>query len=103
MNDMRVEELLLKVIEDMAIVKSRLESIEEIKTDTKLLEERVNKLESSQTTHKKQVEILENRQETLEKFIRDDMTDSKKQNKSIIVSVIIAVCSALVSIVVSIF
>ena len=39
MDNDRIETLLLKLLEDMAVVKSRLDSIEEIKTDAKRLED----------------------------------------------------------------
>lgn len=42
MNENRVEELLLKLIEDMAVVKSRLDSIEDIKLDAKELSNKVD-------------------------------------------------------------
>ena len=101
MNENRVEELLLKLIEDMAVVKSRLDSIEEIKLDTKELASRVDKIESEQSTHHKQLQSLEKRQSALEGFIRNEMTDSQKQNKTITVSVGVAVVSAIVTIVVA--
>ena len=101
MNENRVEELLLKLIEDMAVVKSRLNSIEEIKLDAKELENKVEKIESEQSTHHKQLQSLETRQNTLEAFIRNEMTDSQKQSKTITVSVGVAVVSAIVTIIVA--
>ena len=101
MNENRVEELLLKLIEDMAVVKSRLDSIEEIKLDTKEIASRVDKIESEKSTHNKQLQPLEKRQSALEGFIRNEMTDSQKQNKTITVSVGVAVVSAIVTIVVA--
>ena len=101
MNENRVEELLLKLIEDMAVVKSRLNSIEEIKLDAKELENKVEKIESEQSTHHKQLQSLETRQNTLEAFIRNEMTDSQKQSKTITVSVGVAIVSAIVTIIVA--
>lgn len=101
MNENRVEELLLKLIEDMAVVKSRLNSIEEIKLDTKELTSRVDKIDSEQSTHHKQLQSLEKRQSTLENFIRNEMVDSQKQSKTVTVSVGIAVMSAIITIIVA--
>ena len=42
MDNDRIETLLLKLLEDMAVVKSRLDAIEEIKTDAKRLEDKVD-------------------------------------------------------------
>ena len=50
MDNDRIETLLLKLLEDMAVVKSRLNSIEEIKLDTKELTSRVDKIATSFAT-----------------------------------------------------
>ena len=101
MDNDRIETLLLKLLEDMAVVKSRLDSIEEIKLDTKELTSRVDKIESEQSTHHKQLQSLEKRQSTLENFIRNEMTDSQKQSKTVTVSVGIAVMSAIITVIVA--
>ena len=101
MDNDRIETLLLKLLEDMAVVKSRLDSIEEIKLDAKELASKVDKIESEQSTHHKQLQSLEARQNTLESFIRNEMTDSQKQSKTITVSVGVAVVSAIVTIIVA--
>ena len=101
MDNDRIETLLLKLLEDMAVVKSRLDSIEEIKLNAKELENKVDVIESNQSTHHKQLQTLEKRQNTLEAFIRNEMTDSQKQSKTITVSVGVAVVSAIVTIIVA--
>ena len=85
----------------MAVVKSRLNSIEEIKLDAKELTSRVDKIESEQSTHHKQLQSLEKRQNTLENFIRNEMADSQKQSKTVTVSVGIAVMSAIITVIVA--
>ena len=101
MDNDRIETLLLKLLEDMAVVKSRLNAIEEIKMDTKELTSRVDKIESEQSTHHKQLQSLEKRQNTLEEFIRNEMADSQKQSKTVTVSVGIAVMSAIITVIVA--
>ena len=101
MDNDRIETLLLKLLEDMAVVKSRLDSIEEIKLDAKELAGKVEKIESEQSTHHKQLQSLEKRQNTLEAFIRNEMADSQKQSKTITVSVGVAVMSAIITIIVA--
>ena len=101
MDNDRIETLLLKLLEDMAVVKSRLNSIEEIKLDAKELTSRVDKIDSEQSTHHKQLQSLEKRQNTLEEFIRNEMADSQKQNKTVTVSVGIAVMSAIITVIVA--
>ena len=82
MDNDRIETLLLKLLEDMAVVKSRLDSIEEIKLNAKELENKVDVIESNQSTHHKQLQSLERRQNTLEEFIRSEISDSNKQLKN---------------------
>ena len=101
MDNDRIETLLLKLLEDMAVVKSRLDSIEEIKLDAKELANKVDMIESEQSTHHKQITSLEKRQSALEGFIRSEMSDSNKQHKTTTVSVGVAVVSAIVTIIVA--
>ena len=103
MDNDRIETLLLKLLEDMAVVKSRLDSIEEIKLDTKELTSRVDKIDSEQSTHHKQITSLEKRQSALEGFIRSEMSDSNKQHKTTTVSVGIAILTAVLSLMITLF
>lgn len=103
MENDKIENLLLKLLEDMAVVKAKLDSIEEIKNDARELEARVGLIESSQTTHHKQITSLEKRQNTIEEFIRTEMSDSNKQHKTTTVSVGIAILTAALSLVITLF
>ena len=102
MNDNRVEELLIQLLNDMAVVKANLDSIEEIKGDAKKLEDKVDMIESTQSTHHRQIESLEYRQNTVEQFLRDNMNDSNKTQKGIFISAGLAVFGAIVSFVMNI-
>ena len=102
MNDNRVEELLIQLLNDMAVVKAKLDSIEEIKGDAKKLEDKVDMIESTQSNHHRQIESLEHRQETVEQFLRDNMNDSNKTQKGIFISAGLAVFGAIVSFVMNI-
>ena len=103
MDNDRIETLLLKLVEDVAQIKVKLDTIEDIKLNAKLLTERVDKLESNQTTHDKTIRSLEKRQEAIETFIRSEMSESIKGKKSIIISVGVAVFSAILSVIVNLF
>ena len=103
MDNDRIETLLLKLVEDVAQIKVKLDTIEDIKLNAKLLTERVDKLESNQTTHDKTIRSLEKRQEAIETFIRSEMSESIKGKKSIMLSVGIAVFSAVLSVIVNLF
>lgn len=92
MDDNKVQELLLKLIEDMAYVKAKLDNIDEQK-----LNNRIEKIEMITERQEKQISSLENRSNILEQFVRDNMVESKKEKNSIMLSVGIAVFSAVLS------
>ena len=92
MDDNKVQELLLKLIEDMAYVKAKLDNIDEQK-----LNNRIEKIEMITERQEKQISSLENRSNILEQFVRDNMVESKKEKNSIMLSIGIAVFSAVLS------
>ena len=83
MEDKRLEELLLQLMHDIAVVKAKLTSIEEIKLDAKTLGTRVDNLEAQNREHDKTIKSLENRASTMEAFTRNNMMDAKKQITSV--------------------
>lgn len=97
MDNDRIETLLLKLLEDMAVVKSRLDAIEEIKTDAKRIEDKVDAIESKQSTHNRQIEILENRQNKLEGYVREEMKEKSNTQRNIFISAGLALFGAIVS------
>lgn len=103
MENDKIENLLLKLLEDMAVVKSKLDSIEEIKNDARELEAKVDLIDSTQTTHNKQITSIEKRQSALEEFIRTELSDSNKQHKTTTVSVGIAILTAVLSLAITLF
>lgn len=100
MNEEKIQELLLRLLEDMAIVKSKLDLVEEIKVDAKETNAKIERLEMQNERHEKQLNSLENRANTLEQFVRDNMSDAKKQQLNVFVSMGLAVFSAVISFIV---
>lgn len=100
MNEDKTQELLIQLLQDIAIIKAKLDSIEEIKLDAKSLGTRVDKLEAENREQFKTIKSLENRASTMEKFTRDNMADSKKQQTSVFISLGMAIFSAILSIVI---
>jgi hypothetical protein len=94
----KTNDLLLQLLSDVAVIKAKLESIEEIKLDAKDLGHRVDALEAQNREHDKTLKSLENRASTMEQFTRSNMVDSKKQMTSIYVSMGMAVFSCILSI-----
>lgn len=100
MDENKISDMLLVLMQDIAVIKAKLESIEEIKLDTKSLGNRVDHLEAQNREHDRIIKSLENRANTMEKFIRDNMNDAKKQQTSVFISVGMAIFSAVLSIII---
>ena len=103
MDENKISDMLLVLMQDIAVIKAKLESIEEIKLDTKSLGTRVDHLEAQNREHDRIIKSLENRASTMEKFTRDNMQDAKKQQNSIFISLGVALFSAALSIVIGLF
>lgn len=98
MDDHKTNDLLLQLLQDIAVIKAKLDTIEEIKLDTKDLGHRIDQLEAQNREHDKTIKSLENRAGTMEQFTRNNMQDAKKQMTSVYVSMGMAVFSCILSI-----
>ena len=92
MGNDRIEELLLQLIQDMAEVKSKLNNIDEQK-----LSSRVDLLEAQTREQERVIKTLEDRETTLEEFIRNNMNEANKSNKAVWTSIGIAFLTAALS------
>lgn len=99
MDESKTQELLLQLLQDIAVIKAKLDSIEEIKLDAKTLNNRVDHLEAQNREHDKTIRSLEHRANEMEQFTRRNMTESKKQMSGVFISMGLAVLSAVLSIV----
>ena len=97
MDDGKTQELLLQLLQDIAVIKAKLDAIEEIKLDAKAINSRVDALEAQNTEHDKTIKSLENRASTMEQFTRNNMADSKKQQTGVFISMGMAIFSAVIS------
>lgn len=88
----RIEELLLQLIQDMAELKAKLNNIDEQK-----LSSRVDLLEAQTREQERVIKTLENRELTLEEFIRNNMNEANKSNKAVWASIGIAFLTAALS------
>ena len=88
----RTEELLLQLIQDMAEVKAKLNNIEEQR-----LSSRIDLLEAQTREQERVIKSLENRELTLEEFIRNNMNEANKSNKAVWISVGLAFLTAALS------
>lgn len=103
MGDSKIEDLLLKLLEEMAIVKSKLEVLDELKGDSKNINARVDKIEAMNERHNDSIQKLEHRANIMEQYQRDKMVDSKKQMTSVYISIGMAVFGAILSVIMNLF
>ena len=96
MGEDKIQELLLQLVQDMSFVKAKLSNIEEQK-----LAARIDQLEAQNREHDKTIKTLENRSNTMEQFVRNHITDSKKQQTGIFISMGMAVFSAIISMIIN--
>ena len=96
MGDDKIQELLLQLVQDMSFVKAKLSNIEEQK-----LSARIDNLEAQNREHERTIRSLEKRNDTMEKFVRDNMQESRKQQVSVFISLGLAVFSAILSLLIN--
>lgn len=96
MGEDKIQELLLQLVQDMSFVKAKLSNIEEQK-----LAARIDQLEAQNREHDKTIKSLENRSSTMEQFVRNNMSESKKQQTGVFISMGMAVFSAIISLIFS--
>ena len=97
MENKNIEELLIQLLQDMAIVKSKLDTLDDLKLDSKTMNQRLDKIEAMNERHNDSIHKLEHRANVMEQYQRDKMVDSKKQMTSIYISMGMAVLSAAIS------
>lgn len=93
MDDRKIEELLLKLLEDMAILKEKMNGLEEIKEAASIRQGKIEKIEMATERQEKQIAALEHRNNELEAFVRGNVVDSRKTQTSILVSIVMAILS----------
>ena len=98
MNEDKMYEMLMSIMQDLAVVKSKLDTLEEIKIDAKTSNAKIERLENITERQEKQITTLENRSNTQKQKKRNNMVESKKEKNSIMLSVGIAVLSAILSV-----
>ena len=90
----KIEDLLLRLIEDVAYIKAKLDNIEEQNLGT-----RIDNLEAESREHDRIIKSLERRCNTMEEFTRGQIIDTKKQQSGIFISMGLAVFGAILSVI----
>jgi aspartate ammonia-lyase len=97
MDDNKISDMLMVLMQDIAVIKAKLDSIEEIKLDTKAIGTRVDHLEAQNREHDRIIKSLESRASTMEQFTRNNMAEAKKQQTSVFISLGMDIFSAVIS------
>lgn len=98
MDNDKVQDILLQLLSDMAYVKAKLDNIDEQK-----LNSRIDQLEAQNREHDRIIKSLENRNNTMEQYVRSTLVDNKKQNTSTWIAMGMAVFSAALSLIINLF
>ena len=101
MDNDKIETLLLKLVEDMAYVKARLEVMESVHEDYKEISAKVEKLEMQNERHEKQIQSVEHRACAMEQFMRDNMNAEKASGWRALGAIGICVVTAVLSLVIN--
>lgn len=95
MDNEKIQDLLLQLMQDMSYIKAKLDAIDEQK-----LNSRIDSLEAQNREHDRTIKSLEKRNNTMEEFVRKNMQDAKKQQTGVFISMGLALFSAVISVVV---
>jgi len=97
MSDEKVQELLLKLIEDVATINAKLDSINEQR-----LANRMDLLEAQTREQERVIKGLENRNSKLEEYVRNTLVEHNKANKSLWTSIGLAMFSIILTVITTI-
>lgn len=95
MDNEKIQDLLLQLMQDMSYIKAKLDAIDEQK-----LNSRIDNLEAQNREHDRIIKSLEKRNNTMEEFVRKNMQDAKKQQTGVFISMGLALFSTVISVVV---
>lgn len=95
MDNEKIQDLLLQLMQDMSYIKAKLDAIDEQK-----LNSRIDSLEAQNREHDRIIKSLEKRNNTMEEFVRKNMQDAKKQQTGVFISMGLALFSAVVSVII---
>ena len=98
MNDEKIQDLLLQMMQKLAYIEAKLDSLDEMK-----ISNRIDALEAENREHDRVIKSLEKRNDKMEQFVRNNMSDSKKQQTSVFISIGLAVFSFVLSLISGIF
>lgn len=97
MSDEKVQELLLKLIEDVATINAKLDSINEQR-----LASRLDLIEAQTREQERVIKGLENRNSKLEEYVSNTLVEHEKANKGLWTSLGLAMFSVVLTVITTI-
>lgn len=97
MSDEKVQELLLKLIEDVATINTKLDNINEQR-----LANRMDLIEAQTREQERVIKGLENRNNKLEEYVTNTLVEHEKANKGLWTSLGLAMFSIILTVITSI-
>lgn len=97
MSDEKVQELLLKLIEDVATINTKLDSINEQR-----LASRLDLIEAQTREQERVIKGLENRNSKLEEYVRNTLVEHEKANKGLWTSLGLVMFSIILTVITNI-
>lgn len=97
MSEEKVQELLLKLIEDVATINAKLDSINEQR-----LANRMDLIEAQTREQERVIKGLENRNNKLEEYVRNTLVEREKANKGLWTSLGLAMFSVVLTVITTI-
>lgn len=94
MSDEKVQELLLKLIEDVATINAKLDSINEQR-----LASRLDLIEAQTREQERVIKGLENRNSKLEEYVRNTLVEHENANKGLWTSLGLAMFSIILTVI----
>ena len=89
MNNDRIETLLLQLLQDVSEIKTKV-----IALDEQNLGNRIDIVQSQTNEHERVIKYLEERANNLEDYVKNELTEKNRSNKSIWISIGVAFFTA---------
>ena len=89
MNNDRIETLLLQLLQDVSEIKTKVTALDE-----QNLGNRIDIVQSQTNEHERAIKYLEERANNLEDYVKNELTEKNRSNKSIWISIGVAFFTA---------
>ena len=89
MNNDRIETLLLQLLQDVSEIKTKVTALDE-----QNLGNRIDIVQSQTNEHERVIKYLEERANNLEDYVKNELTEKNRSNKSIWISIGVAFFTA---------